>query len=73
MLPPRPWVVGAALLGAAVLVGGTSFAVNNPNAPEKPDASATPELKIEHCAGRPRPHPGRQLRPHRAEGRTQRR
>ena len=46
----KPWTLGAALLGAAVLAGGTTFAVTNPNSPEKPDASpAAPELKVEHA------------------------
>ena len=45
----RPWTLGAALLGAAVLAGGTAFAVTNPNAPAKPDASVAPELKVEHA------------------------
>ena len=45
----KPWRLGAALLGAAVLAGGTTFAVTNPNAPEKPDAVAVPDLKVEHA------------------------
>ena len=46
----RPWTLGAALLGAAVLAGGTTLAVTNPNASDKPDAGAsTPDLKVEHA------------------------
>ena len=44
-----PWRFGAALLGAAVLAGGTTFAVTNPATPEKPDASPVPDLKVEHA------------------------
>ena len=45
----RPWALGTALLGAAVLAGGTTFAVTTPNAPDKPDAAAAPEVKVEHA------------------------
>ncbi len=45
----RPWTLAAAVLGTAVLAGGTAFAVTNPNTPEKPDASPVPELKVEHA------------------------
>ena len=45
----KPWTLGAALLGAAILAGGTTFAVTNPNTPEKPDSTAAPELKVEHA------------------------
>ncbi len=46
---PRPWTLGAALLGAAVLAGGTTFAVTNPSTPDKPDAPAAPDVKVEHA------------------------
>ncbi len=45
----RPWTLGAALLGAAVLAGGTTLAVTNPNTPDKPDAAAAPDVKVEHA------------------------
>ncbi len=46
----RPWTLGAALLGAAVFAGGTTFAVTNPATSDKPDAVATtPDLKVEHA------------------------
>ncbi len=45
----KPWTLGVAMLGAAVVAGGTTFAVNNPNGTEKPDASPVPELKVEHA------------------------
>ena len=44
------WTFGASLLGAALLAGGTTFAVTNPAAPDKSDTVATtPDLKVEHA------------------------
>ena len=46
----KPWTLGAVLLGAAVLVGGSTFALTTPGAAEKPqDAGAAPDLKVEHA------------------------
>ncbi len=46
----KPWTLGAALLGATVLVGGSTFALSNPDAPGKPaGATAGPDLRVEHA------------------------
>ena len=46
----KPWTVGAALLGAAVLAGGSTFALTNPAGTEKaPTNNAAPDLKVEHA------------------------
>ena len=46
----KPWTVGAVLLGAAVLVGGSTFALTNPIDAGKPAANnAAPDLKVEHA------------------------
>lgn len=45
----KPWTLGAALLGAAVLAGGSTFALTNPNTEKAPAANAAPDLKVEHA------------------------
>ena len=46
----RPWTVGAAVLGVAVLAGGSTFALTNPNGTDKaPTNNATPDLHVEHA------------------------
>ena len=46
----RPRTIGAAVLGAVVLVGGSTFALTNPAATDKAATdNATPDLKVEHA------------------------
>ena len=46
----RPWTVGAAVLGVAVLAGGSTFALTNPAGADKaPASNAAPDLKVEHA------------------------
>ena len=46
----RPWTVGVAVLGAAVLAGGSTFALTNPSSPEKTVTGNTaPDLRVEHA------------------------
>lgn len=46
----KPWTVGTALLGAALLAGGSTFALTNPAGNEKaPANNAAPDLKVEHA------------------------
>ena len=39
-VPFPSWTFGAAVLGAAVLAGGTTFALTNPDTPDKPSDAA---------------------------------
>ena len=43
---PRRWKFGAATAGTALIVGGSIFAITNP---DQPGTSPSPELKVEHA------------------------